>query len=130
MTSGTIIEQRKIFLAEVYFSDNSGSKFRPLVIISNEEYNASSADVICCPITTVINSRGIIIDNKNLERGELPKKSMIKSQFPFTLSKSEIKLPKTDTKININVAQRVVMDIKQAISINQKMLDNIEVSKK
>lgn len=36
MTSGIIIEQRKIFLTEVNYSDGSGSKLRPIVIVSND----------------------------------------------------------------------------------------------
>ena len=61
MTFGIVFEQRQIFTANVRFSDNSGIKNRPVVIISNNKYNNYNDDLICCPITSEIKGKGRII---------------------------------------------------------------------
>ena len=120
MTSGMIYEQRQIFNAAVTFSDGSGVKSRPIVIISNNKHNASSPDLICCPITSEIRGRGIVIYPKDYELEnktlEIPQ-SEIKSQYPMILHKSRLQpLKNGRVKINKELAKKVVQDINDCIS--------------
>lgn len=74
------IKQRDIVLVPVKFSDQSGTKRRPVIIISNEDVNDRYLDVIYCMITS--RKRNLphevpIIDN-DLESGALKLDSYIR----------------------------------------------------
>ena len=119
MISGQIFEQRQIFTAKVDFSDGSGAKERPVVIISNNNHNKSNQDLICCPITSQLSGRGRVIYPKDYEVNtatlEIPD-SEIKTQYPIILHKSRLYPLKTGrVKINKQLAQKIVDDINDAI---------------
>lgn len=46
------ILQREIIWTGVDYSDLSGFKIRPVLVISNNKYNKTHPDVICCAMTT------------------------------------------------------------------------------
>ena len=48
----SIYKQRDIVLVPFPFSDLSGQKVRPVLILSNDAYNQQSADVVVCGLTT------------------------------------------------------------------------------
>ena len=62
---------------ELTFSSLEESKVRPAVIVSNNEYNNKSEDVVVCAITSSLEERkySIVIDSSNLSKGKLPIKS-------------------------------------------------------
>src|SRR3989338_6393109 len=72
--------QRDILLVPFPFSDQSGQKVRPVLVLSHDSYNQFRDDVIVCAITSnlKINKYSIIINSKNLESGKLYDKSAIK----------------------------------------------------
>lgn len=76
-----------IVLVPVPFSDLTSSKKRPVLIMSKDDYNLKSDDVICMAITSQI--RGIkyeiIIDSEDMEIGQLPKESCIRVDKIYTL---------------------------------------------
>ena len=86
---GMRFEQREIVQIPFPYSDLSGSKKRPAIIISNESVNKSS-NVICCVITTNPHNIDIPINNLDLEKKPLPFKSYIKHQMLFTVNKTLI----------------------------------------
>jgi len=47
-----IYRQRDLVLVPFPFSDLSGQKVRPVLILSNDAYNQQSADVVVCGLTT------------------------------------------------------------------------------
>jgi len=100
MASGTSFEQREIALAPFPFTDLIDIKQRPVLILSTNEYNYKTEDIIVCGITSILKDKeySILIDNKNLEAGMLPLKSRIKVDKIFTLQQSLIikKLGKLD----------------------------------
>ena len=66
-------EQRDLLLVPFPFSDQSGKKVRPVVVISNNEFNNLSEDLIVIGVTSNISKDKYTIDlnNKDLEEGNL-----------------------------------------------------------
>lgn len=83
-------EQREIVLIPFPYSDLTGSKFRPALIISNNLLN-NSEDRICCLITSNPTKQGIEIKKENFQEGKLPFKSWVKPYRIFTINKNIIK---------------------------------------
>ena len=75
-----------IVLIPVPFSDLTASKRRPVLIISNYEYNTVSQDMIVVAITSNLIQPGIPIEAKDMIQGQLPKPSIIRSDKIYTLS--------------------------------------------
>jgi mRNA interferase MazF len=100
--SGTAFEQGAILVVPFPFSDLSGIKQRPVLVISSNDYNTRSDDIVTCGITSNLKASkySVLIDNSNLEEGKIPAKSRIKADKIFTLEKSIIKkkIAKIDTK--------------------------------
>jgi len=93
MKSGiSIIEQRDIILIPFPFTDLSATKKRPALVISYTEFNKKNQDILVCQITHNLRQRShsILINNKNLESGNLAVESLIKASKVFTIDKSLI----------------------------------------
>ncbi|WP_322795352.1 type II toxin-antitoxin system PemK/MazF family toxin [Tepidiforma sp.] len=52
MPSSTVCRRGDVFLVSVRFSDGSGIKRRPAVVVSVDELHASRADTLIVPLTT------------------------------------------------------------------------------
>jgi hypothetical protein len=117
--SGINYEQRQIFSAPVQFSDRTGIKPRPVIIISNNKHNQTNNDLICCPITSKNNYFGRIICPQDYEVKEntLPiAQSEVKSQLPFFIHKSLLILPKSGRiKLKKEFMDKIIQDIKDII---------------
>lgn len=100
-------EQGEIVVVPFPFSDLSSIKQRPVLILSKDTDNKISDDIITCGITSNLKDikYSILIDNKDLEKGEIPAKSRIKIDKLFTLNKSIIK--KKVAKINKTTLSKV-----------------------
>ena len=70
----------KIFIVKIYFTDYSGYKNRPVLVVWKKEN-----DCLCLPITSNDNWRWIVLSNLNLESWELKKRSFILLK-PYLLS--------------------------------------------
>lgn len=72
--------QKEIVLVPFPYTDLTSSKVRPAIIISNNNYNSKSQDMVVVPITTNIKNleENIIINNKDLEKGILYYESEIR----------------------------------------------------
>jgi mRNA interferase MazF len=92
MIAGTSIKQREIVLMPFPYSDLSQSKKRPALVVSSDEFNESSPDVICCSITSnpARERRTVEITNRDMESGFLEFESKIKPYHLFTVSKQRI----------------------------------------
>ena len=82
--------QRDILLVPFPFSDQSGQKVRPVLVISNDEFNSKSEDIIVCAITSNIAKEiySIQITSNELEQGKLFEKSQVKVENLLKLDKS------------------------------------------
>ncbi len=85
MSDGIIYEQRDIVLIPFPYSDLTGAKKRPALIISNSQINKGE-DRICCLITSKNQHEGLVLSKKNLSGGDLPFQSWVKPQRLFTIS--------------------------------------------
>lgn len=72
--------QGDLILVPFPFSDQSGRKVRPVVVLSNNEYNEHSEDIIVVGITSNLSKDkyAIKLDDKDLEEGKLITSCIIK----------------------------------------------------
>lgn len=107
MTSGTVFEQGEILIVPFPFSDLSGTKQRPVLVLSKIEYNKNTDDLITCGITSNLKDsrNSILIENNSLEIGNIPIRSRIKVDKLFTLEKTIVK--KVIGKINKETLEKV-----------------------
>ncbi len=103
-----MIYQRDIILLSFPFSDLKSEKVRPVIVISNDDYNQKFEDVIAIPMTSNLDVRdyAILISNKDLESGNLIKDSKAKVDRIFSVSKNLIKLK--IGKIKVSAHKRII----------------------
>jgi len=85
-------EQREILLIPFPFSDQSGRKIRPVIVVSNNEFNKYSEDVIVVGATSnlIKNKYSINLSNSDLEFGNLLTPCLIKVDNLLRLDKELI----------------------------------------
>ncbi len=92
MQNGTMPNQGEIVLIPVPFTDLSSQKRRPVIVISNTEYNRRSRDMIVVAVTSnpilVPNSFGL--NNDDLTSGKLNKPSVVRADKIYTLEQTLI----------------------------------------
>ena len=100
MKFGIKYNQGEIVIVPFPFSDLSSIKNRPVLILSKDIDNSNSEDIITCGITSNLKDAkySVLIDNGDLDGGEIPIKSRIKVDKLFTVKKDIIK--KKIAKIN------------------------------
>lgn len=86
----------EIYLAEIFFTDLSESKIRPILIIKELD----KEDVICLQLSTQFKKDRIVISNNDLINGILKKDSVVVVPKNFTLNKQL--LIKKVAKVNRN----------------------------
>jgi len=74
----------EIHLANIYFTDVSASKIRPILLLKVNSFG----DVLYLPLTTNIMVNGFKIDSSNLREGLLPKTSVVVHEKPGVIAKS------------------------------------------
>jgi mRNA interferase MazF len=94
---GIMYEQCEVVIIPFPYSDLTGSKKRPALIISNEKLNETQ-DRICCLITSNIHKNDLKITKTDLEEGSLPFSSAIRPHRLFTINEQIIE--KKICKIN------------------------------
>ncbi|MBI2670447.1 type II toxin-antitoxin system PemK/MazF family toxin [Candidatus Woesearchaeota archaeon] len=87
-----MIEQKDLLLVPFPFSDQSGKKVRPVIVISNNEFNKYSDDIIVLGVTSNISKDkyAITLHNTNLDEGKLFTKCCIKVENILKLDKDLI----------------------------------------
>ena len=117
MSAGTSIEQRSVILIPFPYTDLSGAKKRPALVISSVDFNMKSEDIICCLITSNPEDRqySIKITSKDMESGFLEFESKVKPYRIFTVNKRLIY--KVLGKLNLSKSKLVVEEINKIISM-------------
>ena len=87
---GIMYNQRDIVLIPIPFTDLSSKKRRPVVILSNDEYNMNKEDIVVAAITSNISDDkySIHITERDVEEETLPRPSMIRADKLYTLNQS------------------------------------------
>ena len=87
-----MLKQGDIVLIPIPFTDLTSSKKRPVLILSSDEYNKKTDDVIVAAITSNLenNAHAINIKNDDLADGNLLRDSCVRADKLYTLSKSII----------------------------------------
>lgn len=83
-------EQGDVVLLPFPFTDLSGQKRRPVLVLSSGRYNRKSADFVVCGITSVLRSRPHAVPLRPLDMavGRLPLESRIRPDKLFTLKQT------------------------------------------
>ncbi len=114
-----MIEQRDLLLVPFPFSDQSGKKVRPVIVISNNEFNAYSDDVIVVGVTSNISKDNYtaILENKDLEEGRFFENCCAKVENILKIDKRL--LIKKIGRINKEKFQQIVNILDNIISLNK-----------
>lgn len=85
--------QGEILIVPFPFSDLSSVKQRPVLVLSKDIDNKSADDIVTCGITSNLKDSkySVLIEDANLEQGQIPGKSRIKVDKLFTLDKNIVK---------------------------------------
>jgi len=114
----SIYRQRDIVLVPFPFSNLSGRKVRPVLILSNDTYNRQSADVVVCGLTTNLRTvpHSVIVDVSDVEQpGALRHTSKIKADTIASLEQSL--LIKQVARLKLSVFRQVVAEIEDLIKL-------------
>ncbi len=90
MLSGTQFKQGEIWLVPFPHANFSSKSKRPVLILSNDDFNKKEKDVLVCQITTNIRNddNSISLNSKDLKKGFIPKPSEIRCHKINILEKS------------------------------------------
>lgn len=85
MKYGTTFEQGDVLLLAVPFSDLSGSKRRPVMVLSNSTYNRNGTDFLVCAMTAHLEhaAHSVLIDAADFAEGSVPRPSRIRADKLF-----------------------------------------------
>jgi mRNA interferase MazF len=105
------VNQKELVLLPYPFSNFEGTKVRPALVVSKEDFNKKSADCLMVPLTSVIKDEpySVIIDNKDLLSGEIARQSRIRADKIFCVEKSLVSMK--IGKINDKTFEKVKSEI-------------------
>jgi mRNA interferase MazF len=83
-------KQGDILLIPIPFTDLSSSKRRPVLVISNSEYNGRTEDIIVAAVTSNVEEKdySIVFKNSDMLEGNIKVDSCIRADKIYTLSKT------------------------------------------
>ena len=90
MKSGTLFNQGDVIIVPFPFSNLTGVRQRPVLVLSKSAYSMECGDIVTCGITSNLKDSkySILIDNSNLMEGNIPVKSRIRVDKLFTIEQS------------------------------------------
>ena len=113
-----MIEQRDLLLVPFPFSDKSGRKVRPVIVISNNDFNKNSEDSLVIGVTSNISKDkySIGLANKDLDEGKLSTVCCIKVENILKIEKDLIikKIGKVNQNILTNISAKLFEIIKES----------------
>jgi mRNA interferase MazF len=87
------IRQRDLVLLPFPFTDLSGRKVRPALVVSNDSFNRRSADCVMVPLTTVLKDapHSVPVTQDDLSAGHLITTSRVRADKLFCVDKNLIR---------------------------------------
>lgn len=109
------IKQQDIVWIIFPYSDMQETKFRPAVVVSNNNYNKNNPDIVACAVTSKLREReySILLDKSNLASGNLPLKSRIRADKIMQIEKSLV--AKSFAHLNDKTFDSLIREIKKLI---------------
>ncbi|MDZ7290050.1 MAG: type II toxin-antitoxin system PemK/MazF family toxin [candidate division KSB1 bacterium] len=100
-------EQGDILLIPIPFTDLSSNKRRPVIVISNNEYNRKTADIVVVGLTSNPKMADYIftITSSDLDQGKLNRPGQVRVDKIYTLSQSIV--VKTFGRVNTSVLDQI-----------------------
>ncbi len=85
-----MLKQGDIVLIPIPFTDLTSTKRRPVIVISNDAYNQTTADIVVVAMTSnpVAVAYSLTIDSADLTEGTLNRPSKVRVDKIYTLSQS------------------------------------------
>ncbi|MFP4567353.1 MAG: type II toxin-antitoxin system PemK/MazF family toxin [Candidatus Woesearchaeota archaeon] len=123
MNDGIIFENRDLVLVNFPFTNLDENKQRPVLILSNKEFNQKGVDIIGCFVTSKIkynDSIAITITENDMDSGQLHYTSQIIPTRLFTIEK--IKIKKKLGRLSEQKSSIAIKMLKEAISTPQTTL--------
>lgn len=110
-------KQGDIVLVPVPFTDLSSQKRRPVIVVSNDEYNHQVADIVVVAMTSrpLRTAYGFTITTDDLKKGKLNRPGQVRADKIYALSQSIV--VKTFGRVNTHVLSRVrelIQDLTEA----------------
>ena len=113
-----MIEQRDLLLVPFPFSDQRGRKVRPVIVISNDEFNINSEDILVIGVTSNISKDKYTanLTNKDLEEGNLSVECSIKCENILKIDKEIVikkigRIKKDKLDLITNIILKIIMQI-------------------
>ena len=104
----------EILLVPVPFTDLSSQKRRPVLVLSKQEYNRQTEDLMVAAITSVIDTKPytVIFSNDDMVEGHLKVESCIRADKIYTLSQTLVlkRFGKINPKV-VDMVKSMVMDV-------------------
>jgi len=112
---GTQFKQGDILIVPFPFSNLREIIQRPVLVLSNNNYNRNSRDIIICGITSNLKDTqcSVLIDNTKLSQGQIPIRSRIKVDKLFTIEKGIIK--KRIAKVNKKIFEEIKKEFRKLV---------------
>lgn len=90
-----MLKQGEIVLIPVPFTDLSSNKRRPVIVISNDDYNQTKADMIVVAMTSnpLLDAYSFIVKETDLTHGKLNRPGTVRVDKIYTLAQSLIIKP-------------------------------------
>lgn len=113
------MNQQDIIWVKLPFSSLEESKIRPAVVVSNNDYNKKSEDIIVCAITSKLDQKeySVIIDSGNLSNGNLPIKSRIRADKILQIEKKLV--IKSFAKLDDKTFDALVLEVTKLLKRNK-----------
>lgn len=104
-------KQGDILLIPIPFSDLTSSKKRPVLVLSNSDYNSKTEDIVVAAITSNLETKDYTVEltSNDLEEGELKVKSCIRIDKLYTLSQYIV--VKKFGSVNANILNKVKHEV-------------------
>ena len=90
MKTGTMPKQGDILLIPIPFTDLSSQKRRPVIVISNDQYNRKTSDIVVVAMTSnpQVTEYSLSISSSDLVEGALNRPGKIRVDKIYTLSQT------------------------------------------
>ncbi|GIK10502.1 MAG TPA: type II toxin-antitoxin system PemK/MazF family toxin [Anaerolineales bacterium] len=100
-------EQGDILLVPIPFTDLSSQKRRPVIVVSNNDYNQKTTDLVVVAMTSnpIETDYSFSITSDDLEKGALNRPGKVRVDKIYTISKSIV--VKAFGKVNEKVMERI-----------------------